>query len=124
MMNNLKSLIETLVYKYLDNDLYEMANLQPKETGLKTIIHVMHKGGAKHGPRVKVSNIAGRFAHDDNFSVTAENEPRVVGSCKLKQEHLEEIRDWVKKHKDHLHKVWHHGDTMTSEEIAKGFGKL
>lgn len=56
---------------YFTNSVYEMANMQPIETGLKTTIHVMHKGGAKHSARVKVSNIAGIFAHDDNFTLTA-----------------------------------------------------
>ena len=117
-------LIEDISWLYCQPVVLEMANMQPRETGLSTIVHVMSRGGAKHGSRVKVSNIAGRFAHDDNFTVTAESEPRVIGRCKLKQEHLEDILDWVRLNRDHLHYVWEHGDTMTAVEVSNGFKSL
>lgn len=123
-MKTLKMLYEKLALKLDDKLILEMGNIQPKETGLSSIIHVMYKGGAKHGPRVKVSNIAGTFHHKDNFTVTAEHEPRVIGNCKLKKEHLDNIVDWVKLNHDHIYKVWHNGDTMTHEEVGKGFKKL
>jgi len=108
----------------LPQSVMEMANMRPSRTGLVATVHVMSKGGAKHGPRVKVSNIAGTFHHQDNFTVTVEHEPRVVGTCKLKKEHLESIVDWVKLNHDHLHKVWHHGDDMDLEDVANGFKKI
>lgn len=102
------------------------ANLQPKETGLKTIVHVMSKGGAKYGARIKVSNIAGTFHHKDNFTITNEHEPRIIGNCKLKseKEHVDDIIDWVKLNQEHINKVWNNGDTMTMEEVSKGFKTL
>jgi len=117
-------LIEDISWLYCQPAVLEMANMQPRETGLSTIVHVMSRGGAKHGSRVKVSNIAGRFAYDDNFTVTAESEPRVIGRCRLKQEHLEDILDWVRLNRDHLHYVWEHGDTMTAVEVSNGFKSL
>lgn len=116
--------IEMIRYQHDDKNLYEMANMQPEDTGLLPIIHVMHVGKAKHGPRIKVSNINGRFHPDDNFTVTAEVEPRVIGDCKLKQEHLDDIIDWVKLNRDHIHHVWHDGDTMKPSEIENGFKKI
>lgn len=121
---NIKTLFEDILWMYEQKLVLEMANMQPSETGLKSSIHVMSKGGAKHGPRVKVSNIAGRFSHDDNFSITAELEPRVVGNCKLKKQHLDDIIDWVKLNRDHLHKVWNEGDVLTTQEVADGFEKI
>lgn len=109
---------------HLPQPILEMANMRPQETGLRATIHVMSKGGAKHGARVKVSNIAGTFHHSDNFTITNEQEPRVVGNCKLKKEHLESIVDWVKLNKDHIDKVWHHGDDMSATEVESGFKKL
>ena len=35
----------------------EMVNMRPSRTGLVATVHVMSRGGAKHGPRVKVSEI-------------------------------------------------------------------
>lgn len=101
-----------------------MANMQPSETGLIATIHVMSKGGAKHGPRIKVSNIAGTFHHSDNFTLTNEPEPRVIGNCKLKSDKLEKIVDWVKLNRDHISDVWHHGDSMTANDVNSGFRKL
>lgn len=118
------SLLETVQYFLEDSLLTEMANLQPKSTGIMHTVNVVSKGGAKHGARVKVSNVAGRWAHDDNFTVTVEHEPRVIGNCKLKKEHLDNIKDWVKLNHDHLHKVWNDPGTMDSDEVTSGFRKL
>lgn len=102
----------------------EMANMRPQETGLTATVHVMSKGGAKHGPRVKVSNIAGTFHHADNFTITNEPEPRVIGTCKLKKDHLDAIIDWVKLNRDHISHVWNNGDTMSATEVESGFKRL
>lgn len=106
---------------HLPQPILEMANIQPEETGLTATVHVMSKGGAKHGARVKVSNIAGTFHHKDNFTITNENEPRIIGNTKLKKPHLDKIIDWVKLNKDHIDKVWHHGDSMTQKQVSDGF---
>ena len=116
--------IESICYAMSDKLLLEMANLQPRETGLASIIHVCSKGGAKHGPRVKVSNIAGTYHPTDNFSITLEHEPRIIGKSKLKKEHIDNITDWVKLNREHLHKVWNNGDIMTSQEVSDGFSKV
>lgn len=124
-MLSFRQWINNIKYKFDDSRVYEMSNLQPDDTGLKPIVHVMYKGGAKHGPRVKVSNIVGTFHPHDNFSVSLEPEPDVVaGDCKLKSKHLDNIKDWVKLNRDHLHHVWHHGDEMTGSQIDAGFKKL
>lgn len=120
----MKHLIEDIWWMYEKNLVLEMANMQPRRTGLNFTVHVMSKGGAKHVPRVKVSNISDGFSHDDNFSITVENVPRVVGNFKLKKEHLDDIIDWVNLNREHLHKVWNDGDIMTSSEVSDGFHKL
>ena len=121
---NFKRLLEDIYYLYFDNQLLEMANLQPKETGLKPIVFISSKGGAKHGPRVKVSNIVGKFDHKDHFTITVEHEPRVIGNSKLNSQHLDDVKDWVKLNHDHLHKVWHDDGQMSMRDVSKGFKKL
>lgn len=120
MKISMRTLIDDVRWMYFGSHLYEMANMQPRDTGLVSIVHIMHKGNCKHGPRVKVSNVAGTFS-EDNFTVTAEHHPRIIGTCKLKTEHLESIKDWIKLNHDHIHKVWHHGDIMSPEEVGSGF---
>jgi len=102
----------------------EMANLQTIETGLVSIVFVSTRGKAKHGPRIKVSNIAGRMHPDDNFTVTVDPNPRVIGKCKLKNSQLDDIIDWVILNRTHLEKIWREGDTMTGQELYGGFTKL
>lgn len=61
-----------------------MVNVQPKESGLVAIVHIMSGFGSRHEARVKVSNVAGKFDPKDNFVVSVESEPRiVVGKSKL-----------------------------------------
>ena len=116
-------MLEEIKISIDDRLVLEMGNMQPRDTGLSPIVHIMHKGGAKHGARVKVSNISGTFHPKDNFTVTAEHTPRVVGNCKLKSEHLDNITDWVKLNHEHLHKVWN-DDTMSPSEVEAGFKKV
>ena len=123
-MTNIRNFLSDIHWLNGNHSLLEMANIQPSESGLLPIVHVMSRGGAKHSARVKVSNIVGRFAHDDNFTITAESSPRIIGKCKLKQQHLQDVIDWVKLNRDHLLHIWENGDTMTSSEISSGFIKL
>jgi hypothetical protein len=118
------TLLETITYFLEDHLLTEMANLQPEDTGIEHTVNVVSKGGAKHGARVKISNVPGKWAHDDNFTLTVEHEPRVIGNCKIKKEHLDNIKDWVKLNHDHLHKVWNDPGIMRAHNVINGFRKI
>lgn len=85
----------------------EMANLFPIKTGLPTVIWFGEVGG-QHGPRIKVSNIKGKFAQNDNFDISVEKEPRVLTprAVKLKVSDIEDIFDWIKINYDDLMKLW------------------
>lgn len=121
---SIKNFIDDVRAKLSNNLVCEEANMQPNLTGLVSTIHVMSRGGAKHGPRVKVSNIAGGFSHTDNFSVTIEHEPRVVGTCKIHNKHLKNVMEWVKMNHDHLHKIWNDGSMMNPMDVDSGFKHL
>lgn len=85
----------------------EMANLFPKSTGLDTIIWFGEVGG-QHGPRIKVSNIKGKFALEDNFVISVSKDPKVLTpkSMKLKAEELQNVFDWVMLNYDDLILMW------------------
>ena len=70
----------------------EMANFYPQETGLGVVIWFGEVGG-QHGPRIKVSNIAGKFAINDNFVISVSRNPQVLTpkSMKLKENQLADI---------------------------------
>jgi len=85
----------------------EMANLFPDDTGLERIIWFGEVGG-QHGPRIKVSNVKGKFALNDNFVISVDKNPRVLTprSMKIKNSELEDIFDWVKINYDDLMEMW------------------
>lgn len=95
----------------LDRDfLLEMAmRVKPANSGLRQVIWVSTKDHAKgrHGPRLKVSNVVGKFDESDNFSVTLAKEPIIVaGKSKFSTSENEDILDWVKINHEPLMKHW------------------
>lgn len=85
----------------------EMANLTSDDTGLPVIIW-FGKVGGQHGPRIKVSNVKGTFADNDNFVISVEKEPKILTprNMKLKRDDINHIIDWVKLNYDVLMKLW------------------
>lgn len=78
--------------------LWEMANLQRGDTGIKFNIYVSTKSvvGERHGPRIKVSNIANTFSKEDNFVVSISKKPVILaGNPKLSSSSLDDVKDWV-----------------------------
>jgi len=118
------SIIELYEFMQTNALLVEMANLHPDETGVRPIINIVNRGGARHGARVKVSNVPGKFQFDDNFSVTLEDTPRVVGACKIPQNQLKDVVAWVKKNRNHLTCIWNDDGSMTNAQLFSGFVKL
>ena len=96
--------------------LWEMANFSPTETGLSHFVYVSPKNSS-HGCRVKVSNIKGKYAPNDVFSVTVPN-LTVVGNEKVSQDELHDIKDWIVLNKDVILKYWHQ-KISTTELVSK-----
>ena len=98
----------------LSSPMNEMANLFPDETGLQRIIWFGEVGG-QHGPRIKVSNIKGKFSQSDNFVISVDKNPKVLTpkSMKIKTNELEDLFDWVKLNYDDLMKMWKMYETGT-----------
>ena len=78
-----------------EDDLFEMANLYPKNTGLPMTIWISQKGGANHDVRVKVSPSHGAKMDIHNAAVVSVR-PRVeVLHGNLQAKDLEAVRRWV-----------------------------
>jgi len=61
------------------DDLYEMANLYPRHTGLPVTVWVSVKGGARHAARVKVWRRPGdKMDASDTASVGIQPTPQLV----------------------------------------------
>jgi|ERR1017187_4774054 hypothetical protein len=85
----------------------EMANLPPADTGLNYMIWMGEVGG-QHGPRIKVSNVKGKFATNDNFVMSIAKEPINLtpkfSTVSVKDE--EDVKDWIKLNYDVLMQLW------------------
>ena len=91
----------------LASPMCEMANLFPQTTGLQYAIWFGEVGG-QHGPRIKVSNVKGKFAQNNNFVISVDKDPRVLTpkSMKIRQSELDDLFDWVKINYEDLMKMW------------------
>lgn len=91
----------------VEAEFMEMANLPPADTGLNYVIWIGEVGG-QHGPRIKVSNIKGKFAINDNFVISIAKEPINLTPkfTKVSIKDEEDVKDWVKLNYDVLLQLW------------------
>lgn len=103
-----------LLHEFVDTELNilsapmnEMANLYPSTTGLPVVVWFGEVGG-QHGPRIKVSNVPGRFDSQNCFVVNVSREPVILTpkSVRIKTSQIDDIIDWVKINYDDLMKLW------------------
>ncbi|QTN20761.1 hypothetical protein HZ989_06875 [Brevundimonas sp. AJA228-03] len=89
-----------------ENELFEIANLYPEDTGLPMTIWVSPKGNARHDARVKVSTVHGNRMTLDQLAVVAiRPEPRLVhGALIASDERL--VTEWISKNRDALIAYW------------------
>lgn len=106
-MKFIEFLSEKEQQKLVEADLYEMANLNPEDTGLNYVIWIGEIGG-QHGPRIKVSNVKGKFAVNDNFVISIEKEPKNLTPkfTKISNDEVEDVKDWVKLNYKILTQLW------------------
>src|SRR5436309_627812 len=83
-----------------------MTTLSAESTGLPEgiFVWVSPGEGLQHGPRMKISNIRGRFSNTDNFSMSISNHPTVVEGKpkKFSSDELHAIRALILLNKDLL----------------------
>jgi hypothetical protein len=108
----------------VEAELTEMANLNPDNTGLKYVIWIGEIGG-QHGPRIKVSNIKGKFAANDNFVMSIEKDPVNLTPkfTKISTDDLEDVKDWIKLNYEVLIKLWKMYETGEGDSLIL-LGKL
>lgn len=102
----------------LNAPMFEMANLSPTDTGLAVVIWIGEVGG-QHGPRIKVSNVPGKFAKNDNFVISVSSVPEVLTpkSVKLSSDKVQDVLDWVKLNYTDLMELWRMYESGTGNTI-------
>lgn len=105
----------------------ELANFYPTKTGLPYVVWFGEIGG-QYGPRLKVSNIPGKFAHDNNFVVAVAKEPRVLTpkSAQLSTAKIDDVFDWIKLNYEKLMELWaiHESGDGDADEVLSRLKKI
>src|SRR3974390_2714166 len=77
------------------DDLFEMANLYPRTTGLPMTVWVSPRGNARHDVRLKVNMAHGdRMTIDNTAAVAVGPAPRVI-SGRLSADDRQTVFDWI-----------------------------
>ncbi len=101
-----------------EEDVFEMANLSERQTGVPGVIFISTAMGA-HGPRVKYYAKTG--AGQPSFSVAVASEPRVLASS-MEDRDLSRmapvVLNWVRLNHEALARFWWEGKFWLDDEVA------
>lgn len=78
--------------------IHEMANVGPKRHGIENVYIFVGKTNKKHGLRVKVSRVPGRYDDNDNFVIqmpSLDYDPLQVPRW-IKNSTMKRILEWIK----------------------------
>lgn len=106
-------------------DLFEMANVQPNETGLEMSIYVSERPeGAKHGPRIKVSKKYGKTSDLFSISFNKNGKIEVVHSDigEIKPKDVKKAKEFISLNLDVLLDLWY--DRISQYEAIGRFKKV
>src|ERR1700680_2965592 len=78
-----------------DVDLFEMANLYPRTTGLPMTVWVSPRGNARHDVRIKVNMIHGNQMNVDDTAVVAVRPSPHVVAGRLSTEDERAVFNWI-----------------------------
>jgi len=99
--------------------LFEMANIGKSKTGLDESIWISVKNSS-HGPRIKIYKNS--QPKGENFSVTIEDEPKVIGNIFVNAKELDKIKQFVILNKVNLIKYWNF--ELTTDEVTDNLFKV
>jgi hypothetical protein len=89
-----------------EDDLFEMANLYPRDTGLPMTVWVSPKGRARHDVRIKVCQTPGdRMDADNTALVSVRPQPRLLHGD-LSASDLDAVARWIAANRDALVAYW------------------
>ena len=103
------------------DELYEMANLFPRTTGLPLTVWVSPRGRARHGARIKVSFTPGRMDIGHTAVVGIRPSPRLIEG-NLAPADLELVSQWIRLNETALMDFWN--ETIDSVELGSRLKKI
>jgi hypothetical protein len=89
-----------------NDELFEMANLYPRTTGLPMTVWVSPRGNARHDVRVKVNMMHGdRMSIDNTAVVAVRPAPRIVEG-QLSAEDERAVSEWIRLNAEAIVAYW------------------
>ena len=101
----------------LDEELFEMANLEPEKTGVDGFVYIS-TAVARHGPRVKFFRKLGK--DQPSFSVSIADAPEVLVSSLSQADtgrHAPEVIEFVRRNRERLLDFWNNGTDWPSDQV-------
>jgi hypothetical protein len=98
------------------NELYEMANLYPRTTGLPMTVWVGPRGNARHDVRVKVNMTHGNQMNIDNTAVVGVRPSPHLIAGHLSSDDERAVSDWITLNEAAIVAYWN-GDIDTLELV-------
>jgi hypothetical protein len=95
---------------------FEMANLRPEKTGLPFVVGVSQQGGARHGPRIKLSPLP-RYNPAEAITVTLEDPPRALAP--LPDTDLALVTSWIELNRTTIEQYWSGEIAYTEDMLAR-----
>lgn len=107
--------------------LYEFANIDQTDTGIRRlIIHVYSQGDKElsHAPRIKVSNVYGKFRESDSFVINVLTLEVMEGEVKISKKEMKDLLKWITLNRQALIQYWKSGTEMSTREFLDGLKKV
>lgn len=103
-------------------NLWEMANLRPKDTGIDNCVIWISSGEAvKYGPRIKVAKGL-KWDSKNNATIPLTGMPRVIGDVGITQDDFSKIVKWIGINKEALMQFWN--SELSTKEILDLLKKI
>ena len=105
------------IFNLESEDLFDLANLSPKRTGLPFVVWISQKGGAPHDVRVKIST-GPRIRGSDLISIALRPDVHVIGNGQINSESFSALKKWIDMNLDVILKYWTGEIEYTEDAIA------
>jgi len=103
----------------------EFVNLGRKRTGIENVIIHVYYGGEQviDEPKVKVSNVYNLYRNSDSFTMNVDT-LKTEGVVKISSDELEQVLKWVELNTSAIHRFWHHGIELITEDFIDSLKKI
>jgi hypothetical protein len=113
---------QTAMSEVTEDELYEMANVYPDDSGLPMTVCVRPRSNERHGPRIKVCTVPGARMHP-NDTVTVTLPPiRDIPPGTLSAADLRDVSNWIRLNEAAITAHWE--GRISSIEFGRRLRKL